>query len=276
MGDLIKDEVVVKPGEPAPEPKDEEIPEEVVRKVLKAKFGEDDPEAFRTKIREAEEIRGAIPTYQRLLDGLTAEIEEARRPRQPEPKVPVADDDEETLAQQARLNPYAVIKKLMEKQRKESAAMAAMAEERGFKRAQGATLADKYGERLRAEWPEAYDDKHELSQTAARIFHQEMSDFERRQPHGFYAAAERAAARLGLAPKSRRKAEAKETRDTREFSGQNVGGGPKRVKDDGGDEPELTAKEKQRLIRMGIDEKTYRIAKKARAEKKDVRVEDKG
>lgn len=277
MAELIQDEeetVVLNPNE-KPEPKEEEIPDEVVRKVLKSRFGEDDPEAFKTKLREADEVRGALPGYQRLLESMTAQLDAATKTK-PEPKRAVREDeeeDEETLRQQARLDPYAVIKKMQVKMRKEAATMAAMAEQRGANRARGETLTDRYATQLKAEWPEAFDNKHELAQTAGYIFHEEMSEYERKQPHGFYAAAERAAARLGLPPKSRRKAEVKETRDTRDFSAQNVGGGSKRVKD----EPEvapLSAKEKTRLVRMGIDEKTYRAAKKARAEGKNIRVED--
>lgn len=270
------DPLVVNRTEPDPPPPEEEVSDEVGRRWLKAKFGQDDPEAFRTRLAEADEARESIPQYQRAVGDLVrklTEIQEAPPPRDPNRRA-TPEEDEAELERVARLDPWKAIKQMQKQGRMEMARMAALAEERGARRAKDEMEGRDYASRLMSEWPEAYDDKHELYQTAGRIFQGEMSDAERKTPQGFFAAAERAAARLGIPPKSRRNRPAEPTRDTTALSSQNVsrrGTKPDKVE---GDTTELTPKEKSRLKAMGIDEKVYRTARAARKAGQNVVVED--
>ena len=261
-----------------PTPKEEEISDEVVRRVLKAKFGSDDPESFTSRLREADEMKEILPKYQKAVTDLVGRLSEMTstppRPSVPPKVAPDMDDEDEKFAELARIDPAKAIKLAVQKERVNMARMAALAEERGAARAQATSTQDKNVAYLQAEWPEAFDEKHELFHAAAGIFRNEMTEEQRKAPDGFLSASERAAARIGLAPRSKRVAPVKkESKPREDLESQNVGRGSPRPKDEA-ETAELSPSERHRLSIMGIDEKVYRQARAARKAGKNLRVEE--
>ncbi|MDR7528643.1 MAG: hypothetical protein QN130_12280 [Armatimonadota bacterium] len=249
------------PAEAAPKP--EEPDPETVKRVLKAALGVEDIEQVKRRLAEAD-------LYE---EALLQAPPPARRPAATPPARPEAEDDEEELARLARLDPWAALKRWEKRRLTDMAKMAALAEQRAAKRAEMLLAAREAAARLQAEWPEAYDPSHELYRTAAAVYHREMTPQERALPHSFYVATERAAARLGLPPRSRRTTHATATRAT-EARAQSVSGRAARPPEKEAAEEELTPEERRRIEIMGITPEVYRKAKAARKAGRNVRVED--
>lgn len=261
-------------------PDPDEVSDDMVRKVLKAKFGSDDPEAFSARLREADEMKEILPKYQEAVTSLVGRLKQQNEaPPRPEPRpgtVMSPEEEDARLSDMARSDPYKAIQYALKKERVNMARMAALAEERGAYRAKADTLLERNGARLQAEWPEAFDQQHELYHVAASIFHNEMSEEQRRSPDGFLAASERAAARIGLPPKSKRAGSKPDVniRNTRDIEAQSVGKGSVKPKENG-DDVDLTPADKRRASMMGLDEGLYKKAIAARKAGKNFRVEDK-
>ena len=271
------EDVVLKPDVVVPP---EEISDEMVRKVLKAKFGSDDPDSFTARLREADEMKELLPRYQEAVTSLAGQLKRQETPlTRTEPlrgTVLSEQEEDDRMSEIARTDPYRAIQMAVKKERVNMARMAALAEERGANRARADTLHERNANRLAAEWPEAFDEKHELYHTASAIYHNEMTEDQRKAPDGFLSASERAAARIGLPPKSKRVGPRAEVnpRNVRDIEAQNVGKGSVKPKDEEG-EVELTPADKRRASVMGLDEKIYKQAIAARKAGKNFRVEDK-
>lgn len=265
-----------RPDEPKPQPPPEAVAaptstaapteprpdEDAVRRVLKEALGTDDLASVRRRLAEAD-------VFEEALRAVTAQAEAP--PTAPAAPPATPRDDEEELARLARLDPWQALKRVTERQRLEMARMAALAEQRGAWRAKAELTTREFAARLQQEWPEAYDPSHELYRMAAVIYHREMTPAERALPHGFYVAAERAAARLGLPPRSRRATEPSRTTEAR---AQNVSGRGSRPTPSEEVGSELTAEEKRRLEIMGVSPEVYRKAKAARKAGRNLYVQE--
>ena len=130
--------------------------------------------------------------------------------------------------------------------------------------------AETADQRLRQEWPEAYDASTDLHKEGMKIYWQEMSDAERASPMGHLVATERAAGRLGLGPTSRRGPDVVSGKSA-ESAGQNVGRGGRRPAEE--ELPKLTARERSMAEAMEIDPKRFAEMKKHRQSGANVRVE---
>jgi hypothetical protein len=276
----VPDTVDLKTAEDDKPPVDE-IDDALVRRVLKAKFGSDDPEAFTARLREADEMREVLPRYADAVTTLTGRLkalEEKPAPRsEPRNVVMTPEEEDERLAEIARTDPYKAIQIAIKKERVNMARMAALAEERGANRAKADTMNERNQTRLAAEWPEAFDEKHELFHTASAIYWNEMSEEQRKSPDGLLSASERAAARIGLPPKSKRKGPAPvvNERNVRDIEAQSLGNRSNKPTEDQ-DDVELTAADKHRAAVMELDPKVYKQAIAARKAGKNLRYEDKG
>jgi hypothetical protein len=125
---------------------------------------------------------------------------------------------------------------------------------------------------LKSELPEVFDGRSALQKRAVEIYNSEP--FYTSRGDGHKLAAMMAASELGIVAKSKRRAES-DPGVERDSVDQNVERGTKRPirhEEDASDKP-LSSQEKKIMREMGLDEKKFRAARKARREKKDVRVD---
>lgn len=243
--------------------------EETVRfkKRLKDEYDiEDDASAFKEKRTRWSKAEEEIPQYQATLNALVAHYRSMEDQPVAEPIKPDTEDSEEQrLRTISKLDPYEGTKRMLQRFEKSLDTKLNLVRQEGQQAAQGATL---HRETLRRSkeivetmWPEAFDDKSELFQMGHRIYNQEMSENEKRDPRSFLIATERAAGRIGLAPKGKRGSTTRRV----EAASQNVSRQGSRPSEQEDGEP-LTKRQKQIIEGVGVDEKTYRAARKNRKE----------
>ncbi len=263
---------VVKPEPIAPAPVAAEPDEATLRKYVREKWGiEDDPDTYKGKAAKWREYEEKIPQYEQAL-GVASQIIRTYQ-GQPAPQAgapPQATPDEEAqLRELARIDPWAYDQRVQGKRRQE---IVGEAEQRAYARLQYDRISEQAGQALATHWPEAYDTTSDLHKLGRQIYYQEMSDLERAHPHGFYVATERAAGRLGLAPKGRRSPVVDKAD---EVGSQNVERrGSRAPASEPDDLPRLTAREQEMVERTNVDPKVFARMKKARMEKKNVRVDE--
>jgi hypothetical protein len=257
----------VEPAAPAAEPAPDVI-EAKVKERLKTDFGVDDAEEikrWRAEADEGRQYKGAFEELQRRL---------APQQQRPQPQYQPPRQGPPNIAQlreYARIDPlgaYLEIEKY--KEAHNSQRMQALEQKTFGALAQReyATQEERAETYVRAEYPEAYDQRTALHREGKAVY-QSMPELQRRGD-GFQIATEIAAGRLGLAPKSRRPAPP----DKDDMAAQTLERGTKKpprgdAKDDG---VTLNAREKKMLASGGIDEKTFKAAKAARKAGKDIRV----
>jgi len=233
---------------------------------LKEKYGiEDDPDTFKSKREKWTKAEEELPQYQSTLNALIEHIkaQEAAAVQEPVKKV---EDDEERLRTIAKLDPYEGAKRYFAKKEQELEAKFKEVSTQASQQSQAAVLHREGLRRahdiVREQWPEAFDTNTDLHKMGKQIFQNEMSQSEQQHPMAFLIATERAAGRVGMAPKNRRSTSAR-----RDVAAQSVS--RDRVKaPDLDDETPLNSRQKEVIEKMGVDEKTYREARKNRAKKK--------
>jgi hypothetical protein len=241
--------------EPEPEPEPDEDPELAQLQAYQ--------QAQQQAAWEREQARREAARYQR-----------PRQEQEPEQRWGVA--DEEQLRQAAKLDPLTVMKGLLyqqhqmyEEQRKKdrTEVLRAMQAQQAI-----SERVARAADRIEQDYPEAYDINTKHGRESAKIYHMEMDEYEKKHPAAFATAIERAAARLGVSPRtSQRKSPPRS--QTADVSGQQVGRA--NVKRPGPtDEVKLTETDQKLIREMGLDAKKFKIAKQARAQKKNVRVHD--
>lgn len=252
-----------------------EVSDEQYREYVKSKYGlDDDPETFKTKYQKMREAEEKLPVYEATLTKVFETIreqDEQSRISQLNPQ----DKEEEDLVRLASVNPVAGIKKVRELERtareQDAIKLLYATDQLIAHRMNSRQSSQSSATSLREDWPEAYDKTSELHQLGKYIYQNEMSDSERQSSTGFLAATERAAGRLGIPPKSKRPATSV-ARDTESIEHQDVRGSKstRAAKED--DSVSLTSREKKMIVNMGLDEKKFKLAKSARAEKRNIRV----
>ena len=248
------------------------------KKRLKDEYGiEDDVETFKEKRARWQRSEEEIPQYQATLNAVVAHYraQEEQAAKAPVRQAVEPADEEEQIRNLSKLDPYEGAKRFFAKKEKEFDAKIQQAREEGVNVAQRTTLERETLRRSRdiveANWPEAFDPKSELFKMGHRIFNQEMSDDEKRDPRSFLIATERAAGRVGLAPKGRRSGVNRRA----DASAQSVSRGATKPPSEDEAEAPLTARQRKIIEGLNVDEKTYRAARKNRqAQKKKIEDQD--
>ena len=237
---------------------------------LKEQYGiEEDPQTFKQKRESWTKAETELPQYQATLTALInhykqqEELAAAMAPPQPAAPAVRPEDEDERLRTIMKLDPYEGMKRILAKKDQEYEAKLQQVQTAAAQQGERASV---YHQTLRRSkeivdqnWPEANDSNSELFQTGYKIFHQEMSPQEQQDPRAFLIATERAAGRLGIAPKPRRGASSR--RDS--IAAQAVSRGTGKAPDDG-DEAPLTAAQQRTIEKMGVSEAVYREAMKKR------------
>lgn len=241
------------------------------KKRLKEEYGiEDEPDTFKEKRTRWQAAEEDVPKYQATLDRLIDHFRTISEPKQDEPPVRQVDEDaeEQKLRTIAKLDPYEGTKRMLQKWEQTLDKKLEGLREESRTVAQGATIQRETMRRSRdiveQNWPEAFDEKSELFKMGSRIYNQEMSDWEKRDPRSFLIATERAAGRLGIPPKSRRGSSTRRS----EVAAQNVSRQAAPRPDDDENDAPLTPRQKKIIEGLGVDEKTYRLAQKNRKAQK--------
>lgn len=240
-----------------------------IKVYLKEKYGiEDDPDTFKTKMARAREAEAALPRYHATLEALVQAAEEAEQ-NAPKQAVSNAQDPDDEARQDARIfqaDPYEGTKRVLGRrdaaieERIESAKEEAANE--AERRIIARDMAREASGQVRNQWPEAFDRSSKLHLLGKHIFQNEMSDTEKRHPRSFLIATERAAGRLGLAPRHLR-ADNNPREDAEE---QNVSRQSRRPRSTDADDGKLTAKQQKIAAIMDLDPKQYAKVAKARRE----------
>lgn len=231
---------------------------------LKEKYEiEDDPDSYKGKRAAWKKAEEEIPQYQSTLTALIEHIKQNQDVVQ-QPNVRQDEFDEEKIRNLSKLDPYEGTKRTLarfEKQVEEKLntiatqsvqqAEALQTRREGLKRAHDI---------VKENWPEAFDTQTELHKMGRQVFQNEMSPMEQNHPLAFLIATERAAGRLGVAPKARRSSNASNRRDV---SAQSVSRSGTRQTSNEDDKP-LSGRQKQVIAGLGVDEKTYKEALKIR------------
>lgn len=196
-------------------PAEELIDETKVRAYLKDKYGiEDDPDTFKGKVAKWRQVEEEFPKYQQFAQEVIKYVNTPNdEPTRPQPKatpaVPADEIDEEELRKLARLDPFDATKRYTEyreaKLRKEFDERTRQTMQFADGRVRAEQAREQHNQWVVSEWPEARDQSSELYKTGQMIFQQEMSDLDKRRPDAFRISIERAAARQGIPPASRRK-----------------------------------------------------------------------
>jgi hypothetical protein len=252
MPDEEKDKQPVEKLE-APVPQEEELSEERVVSWLRKKGIDSDVEGIKTRMTRAQELEEAVPKYEEALSQFYQLYQQNQQKAVPK----VEEDDEEELRNLARLDPYEYDKRVWskrEKQLQEAFAQRMNYQTKAMQAEQSAS------ERLKVAYPDVYDQNSELFKTGMQIYWKELSDIERAIPGAFYGATERAAGRLGIAPRDR-KAPVRSSRPVAEVAAQNVGGARGKPPKDDDDGEELTSRDKKIASAMDLDPKTLKAAK---------------
>lgn len=262
-------------ADPAPIPGPGAVPaadEEVrFKQRLKEQYGiDDDPTTFKTKREKWSKAEEEIPQYQATLTALIQhykqqeELAAAMAPPQA-PATPAVrpEDEEERLRTIMKLDPYEGMKRVLAKKDQEYETKLQQVQQSSVQQGERAAV---YHQTLRRSkeivdqnWPEANDPNSELFKQGYRIFHQEMSPQEQHDPRSFLIATERAAGRLGVAPKPRRGSSTRRE----SVAAQSVSRHGSRPSD-AEDEAPLTAAQQRVVEKMGVTEKVYREALKNR------------
>lgn len=252
LQDDVEPAVEPTPEADTPEPEVDEF-ETRFQERLRNTYGiYETPEEFRDRISVLEHAGMLLPRMQ-------AALEQQRVA--PPTAAPPAPPDDDQLRERARLDPYAATVELINRN---NARMATLLQQRD--RAMQETIrmneerrarANRAAASVRSRWPEAFDEKTQLSQYARQIFQQEMSVQERQSPVSPFVAMERAAARMGIPPKGTpaRKAATPDTR------AQNI---PRATKPRAVDEPQPTPLMSKMSSKMGIDPKLMAKVKDAK------------
>lgn len=266
--------IVQREPEPKP-PTSAEITDSQYREYVKSKYGvEDDPDTFKTKYQKMREAEEKLPVYEATLVKVFETIQEQDEQNR-RSQLPPQDREEEELVRLASVNPVAGIKKVRELERtareQDAIKLLYATDQLIAHRMNSRQGTQTSAASLREDWPEAYDKNSELHQLGKYIYQNEMSNSERQSSTGFLAATERAAGRLGIPPRSKRPATTV-ARDMESIEHQDVRGSKstRAAKED--DSVALTSREKKMIVNMGLDEKKFKLAKSARAEKRNIRV----
>jgi hypothetical protein len=249
--------IEITPATPPTPPPPAEPDETTLRRYVKEKYGiEDEPEAYKGKAARWQQLETEFPKYQQAVGVAKTVIEAYQRAGQTKP-TGQADDDEAALRELARIDPYEAYRRLEAKRTAVAAderrQLIEEASQQGYARYRNDQEHERASSALREAWPEAYDTSSELHKVGMQIYHREMTDWERALPNAHYTATERAAGRLGLAPKARRSNVDK----TIEVESQNVGRGARRPVADEGDEVKLTQRERDMAEAGGVDPKIF-------------------
>lgn len=246
------------------------------KKRLRDEYGiEDDADSFKEKRNRWARAEEEIPQYQATLNAIVAHYRSQEEAAAKAPVRPSADtDSEEELRNISKLDPLEGTKRYFAKKEKEFDAKIEAAKEEGRNVAQRTTLERETMRRskeiVEQNWPEAFDEKSELFKMGHRIYNQEMSESEKRDPRSFLIATERAAGRIGLAPKGRRSGANRRA----DAAAQSVSRSAARPPSEDDNEAPLTARQKKIIEGLGVDEKTYRAARKNRKEQGNKKQDD--
>lgn len=260
-------------------PPEVEIPEERFRSYLKDKYGiEDDPDTYKGRVTKWKEAEESVPQFQTALVTLYQRLQ-ARELGIEKDAPPVKDEPEvdfNQLREFAKYDPLGAMAKWDEiksrKATKERETQHAQLMEAVRREVGAGDIARTAAEQLRAQWPEAYDKDHELHKMGREIYWRELSPAERQSPNSFLRAAEVAAARLGLPPKSKRVAP-KEVDVDAEVDAQDVSSNSKKPRKDPEDNIKVSEREKKMLSVMGLDEKTFKKVRAANKAGRDLKGE---
>ena len=234
---------------------------------LKEQYGiEDDPDSFKTKRSSWTKAEEELPQYQATLQALIQHIKDQQEAGGAQTVASAsADDDEEKLRTISKLDPYEGSKRMLSKFEERLDAKlqqlnqnAVQQSEQAITRREGLRRAYDV---VKQQWPEAFDTNTDLHKLGKQIYQAEMSQSEQQHPQAFLIATERAAGRLGVAPKGKRSTNSSTRRD--QASAQSVTRDKVRGDSDEEDQP-LTARQKQVAEGMGVDPKVYKQALKNR------------
>lgn len=244
---------------------------------LREQYGiEEDPDSFKTKRETWQKHESEAPQYIATINALIEYVKQKEAlssqtavPQQGEPAV-----DEERLRNLARLDPYEVQKRQMadmerrfNERLEESRKVASQASEQAVLHREGLRRAH---DTVKENWPEAFDQNSELHKAGKAIFNQEMSPQEQAHPMAFLIATERAAGRLGVAPKGRRGNSSKRAH----VDAQNISRSGVRGDDENEDDKPLTPRQKQIAAGLQINEKDYKQSMKTRREQAKLKKEN--
>lgn len=233
---------------------------------------EDDPDTFKQRVgkwrRDSEE---ELPRHANTLTALVQYVQQQQHASQTvAPRDTKGEFTEEELRELVRLDPYTGTQKMLERERATNVRALREVEERATRRAEGAALAQDAERRaaliVRHNWPEAYDQRTDLFKAGNTVYNREFSEIDRSHPMAFLRATEIAAGRLGVPPVPRRSPSGREASE-----GQNIRG-DRAPRNTSPDAP-LTARQRHIAASMGLDEKTYVKAKRARASGQNIEVE---
>lgn len=235
---------------------------------LKEKYGiEEDPDTFRSKREAWTKAEAELPQYQQTLQQVIQYVKEnEERFVQKAVQQAPEQDDEERLRALGKLDPYEMQKRVLAKKEQELEAKMQQYSQQSVQQAEyqrnrmeGLRRAH---EQVTQSWPEAFDQNSPLHKEGKKIFQQEMSPGEKEHPMAFLIATERAAGRLGIAPKGRRGNSARRE----QVAAQSVSRDAVRADGPDDDDKPLNARQKQVAAGIGVDEKTYKAALKTRRE----------
>jgi len=236
---------------------------------LKEKYEiEDDPESFKTKRASWKKAEEENPQYKATLDALIEHVRNSQTQVQDQPiQQAPRQDDEEEIRRLSRVDPYEGAKRVAarmersieERMQQYSQASVQQAEASVYRR-EGLKRAYDI---VKQQWPEAFETESELHKMGKQVFQQEMSPVEQAHPQAFLIATERAAGRLGLAPKMRRSSASRRS----DVSAQSVSRSGSKGPSDNDDTP-LTPRQRQVAAGIGVDEKAYKQALKIRKDQK--------
>lgn len=234
---------------------------------------EDAPDEFDKKRSAWQRAESEIPQYQSTLTALIEHVKQNQSEVQQGPVRESPEMNEERLRQISRTDPYEGTKRFFAQKEKEleerfnqTAVQAAQQSEYQSVRREGLRRAHDI---VKEQWPEAFDTNTDFHKMGKQIFQQEMSQAEQQHPMAFLIATERAAGRMGVAPKGKRR----NNNRSEQVSAQSVSrGGVQATTSD--DSKPLTNRQKQIVAGVGVNEKTYKEALRIRKEQKKKLSED--
>lgn len=249
------------------------------RTRLKEEYGiEEDASTFKESRSRWIKAEEEIPKYQASLQSLIQHFRAVEEEKQQQQVQQAPDrspeDNEERLRTIAKLDPYEGMKRVLAERDRHWEERLERVRQEGAQVAQGATLQREVLRQSRDQvqemWPEAFDQNSTLHKMGKQIYQNEMSPQEKADPRSFLIATERAAGRLGLAPKGKRRVS-----NRSDVSAQSVSrGAGSKTEEEEATEKQLTPRQKHIIENIGVDEKTYREAAKIRRAQKRQKDED--
>lgn len=272
MAELVTQDPTPAPESPRPEPVvlDRAAPSEPdetrLRQYVRDRYGiEDDPDAYQVKRAQwaqAEQAAALVPQYEAALRHFMSQTP-ASAPAAPAAPAPPAPDDGTPVTR-------AQLKQLNEYWQSTMARVAREMDERVATHLSTRELAAVARRTVEEEYPEAFEPGSELNKLAAAIWEGYPPAIQQ-HPDASRMAAEQAAGRLGIGPKSRRTpAGPPPAARQAAVAAQSADKGGRRSGEPS-ESVSLTAQDKRLMESMGLtDERAFRAAKAARAAGKNL------